>query len=186
MKKLLSTLLFFTLIVAQAQTTVLKGRVLDKNNFPLPGAIIQIELTGDVTTTDFNGFFTLFLEGDQSSTVKISYMGFETIEEVLEPNSGESVEKLFVLTPTVNELSEVIVSGFQAGIVKAMNKQKGDVNVTNVISSDQTGKFPDSNIGDALKRVPGIMMQNDQGEARDIVIRGISPCLLYTSPSPRD
>ena len=87
MKKLLSTLLFFTLIVAQAQTTVLKGRVLDKNNFPLPGAIIQIELTGDVTTTDFNGFFTLFLEGDQSSTVKISYMGFETIEEVLEPNS---------------------------------------------------------------------------------------------------
>ena len=177
MKKLLSTLLFFTLIVAQAQTTVLKGRVLDKNNFPLPGAIIQIELTGDVTTTDFNGFFTLFLEGDQSSTVKISYMGFETIEEVLEPNSGESVEKLFVLTPTVNELSEVIVSGFQSGIVKAMNKQKGDVNVTNVISSDQTGKFPDSNIGDALKRVPGIMMQNDQGEARDIVIRGISPAL---------
>lgn len=73
MKKLLSTLLFFTLVVAQAQTTVLKGRVLDKNNFPLPGAIVQIELTGDLTTTDFNGFFTLFLQSDQPTAVKISF-----------------------------------------------------------------------------------------------------------------
>src|SRR5690606_25597261 len=28
---------------------------------------------------------------------------------------------------------------------------------------------------DALKRVPGITMQNDQGEARNIIVRGLSP-----------
>jgi len=37
------------------------------------------------------------------------------------------------------------------------------------------GRFPDANIGDAIKRVPGITMQNDQGEARNIVVRGMGP-----------
>ena len=60
------------------------------------------------------------------------------------------------------------------GQVKALNQQKTNVNVSNVISADQIGRFPDSNIGDALKRVPGIAMQNDQGEARNIVVRGLA------------
>ena len=47
----------------------------------------------------------------------------------------------------------------------------------NIISSDQAGKFPDSNMGDALKRVPGITMQGDQGEARNIVVRGLASAL---------
>lgn len=38
-------------------------------------------------------------------------------------------------------------------------------NITNIISSDQVGRFPDANIGDALKRIPGINVQYDQGEA---------------------
>jgi TonB-dependent receptor len=37
------------------------------------------------------------------------------------------------------------------------------------------GRFPDANIGDAIKRVPGITMQNDQGEARNIIVRGMGP-----------
>ena len=69
----------------------------------------------------------------------------------------------------------IVVMGDQArGQAKALNQQKTNVNVSNVISADQIGRFPDSNIGDALKRVPGIAMQNDQGEARNIVVRGLA------------
>src|SRR5690606_41478096 len=49
--------------------------------------------------------------------------------------------------------------------------------IANVISADQIGRFPDANVGDALKRVAGITMQNDQGEARNIIIRGMAPYL---------
>ena len=42
------------------------------------------------------------------------------------------------------------------GQAKALNQQKTNSNISNVISSDQVGRFPDANIGDALKRVPGI------------------------------
>lgn len=61
------------------------------------------------------------------------------------------------------------------GQAKALNQQKTNSNISNVISSDQVGRFPDANIGDALKRVPGITMQTDQGEARNIIIRGLAP-----------
>jgi len=49
------------------------------------------------------------------------------------------------------------------------------------VSTDQIGKFPDSNIGDAIKRVSGVTIQVDQGEARDIIIRGLSPQLNSVS-----
>jgi outer membrane receptor for ferrienterochelin and colicin len=45
---------------------------------------------------------------------------------------------------------------------KSFEQAKNNANITNVISSDQIGRFPDANIGDALKRVPGITIQNDQ------------------------
>ena len=45
---------------------------------------------------------------------------------------------------------------------------------TNIVSADQVGKFPDSNIGDALKRISGINVQYDQGEARFGQVRGTS------------
>ena len=49
---------------------------------------------------------------------------------------------------------------------RAINSQKNNMGITNVVSADQVGKFPDSNIGDALKRISGINVQYDQGEAR--------------------
>lgn len=154
-----------------SQTSV-KGRVLDSNNFPLPGATIIASSSNEVAITDFNGFFSLFITGSDDLTVK--YVGFES----LTLNVSESDDlPIFILTPNVTELSEVIVSGFQGGTIKSLNKQRNDINVTNIVSADQVGKFPDANIGDALKRIPGISMQSDQGEARAINIRGFGAAL---------
>ena len=49
---------------------------------------------------------------------------------------------------------------------RAINSQKNSLGIKNVVSADQVGKFSDSNIGDALKRISGINVQYDQGEAR--------------------
>ncbi len=73
---------------------------------------------------------------------------------------------------SVTALREITVSGVFSEQAKAVRKQKGNLNITNVVSSDQIGKFPDSNIGDALKRISGINVQYDQGEARFGQVRG--------------
>ena len=51
------------------------------------------------------------------------------------------------------ELQEVVVGGAFQGQRRAVNSQKNSLGIKNVVSADQVGKFPDSNIGDALKRI---------------------------------
>ena len=170
MKNFLTFLFSAFCVFSFAQSTV-KGRILDENNFPLPGAVIVID-NGQTVVSDFDGYFVALINEEVSATV--NYIGFASQTLKLNPSNDLRV---IVLQPEVNALQEVVVSGFQSGVVKSLNKQRNDVNVTNVVSSDQVGKFPDANIGDALKRVSGIAMQYDQGEARDIIIRGFAPGL---------
>ena len=171
MKNYILTIAFLIPLFSISQTSV-KGRVLDSNNFPLPGATVTASSSNEVAITDFNGFFNLFITDSDDLTV--TYIGFES----LTLNVSESDDlAVFILTPNVTELSEVIVSGFQGGTIKSLNKQRNDINVTNIVSADQVGKFPDANIGDALKRIPGISVQSDEGEARAINIRGFGAAL---------
>jgi TonB-dependent receptor len=110
--------------------------------------------------------------------LKLLTLVYEKQTQEVKVEAGKNTNITFALTTTTNELETVVVIGDRLrGQAKALNKQKSNQNITNVISSDQTGRFPDANIGDALKRVQGITMQNDQGEARNIIIRGLAPNL---------
>ena len=177
MKKTLTIILLSLCFTAFSQSNNFQGRILDSKNFPLPGAIIKIESEDLYTTSDFNGYFLIQNLKEGSYIISISYVGYENLTDEISIPISNNDQSIYILETRVNELNEVIVSGFQSGNLKALNKQRNDINVTNVVSADQIGKFPDANIGDALKRIPGISMQNDQGEARDIVIRGFSPGL---------
>ncbi len=151
------------------------GRVTDEKGYVLPGATIIIKPIEFGVTTDVNGFFRISGLSSGNYTVVVSYIGFETesTEVSLRDNVTEMIN--FKLKEGI-ALGEVVVTGVNAQ-AKAIAKQRANVNVSNVISSDQVSKFPDSNIGDALKRIPGINVQYDQGEARFGHIRGTSPDL---------
>ena len=120
--------------LSYSQTSTLKGKITDGNGFALPGATIQASPSGKAVVTDFNGFYTIVgIDGEQ--TIKVSYIGFETVEQVISIEDGSNSLD-FTLETAVSELAQVVVSGFQSGIIKGLNKQKSDVNVTNVVSAD--------------------------------------------------
>ena len=170
---LIVTLLSITFTFSQSN---LKGRVIDSNGFPLPGATLIVD--GDKgTVSDFNGFYRFVNLDSGSIEIKVSYIGFEGATTSVELTENSTTTKDFTLEPSATELAEIVVSGYSSGIVKGLNQQKADLNVTNIISADQVGKFPDDNVGDVLKRVAGVSMQGDQGEARNIVIRGFASAL---------
>src|SRR5258708_19523372 len=62
--------------------------------------------------------------------------------------------------------------------VRALQDQRLAPNVENVRSAEEIGKYPDVNIADALKRMPGAGVQNDTGEGRYITIRGLDSNLV--------
>ncbi|MEQ9307480.1 MAG: carboxypeptidase-like regulatory domain-containing protein, partial [Marinoscillum sp.] len=169
MKKslLLSLLILLTGVILHAQVS-LKGRILDENGLGLPGATVQLidmENTGGITDAD--GFFLISNLTEGAHTVKISFIGYTAIEQEVSLSKGlnewnQSLEPGVVLGDGVLVLGDRL-----KGQAKALNQQRTNDNITNVVAADQIGRFPDANVGDAMKRIPGITMQGDQGEARN-------------------
>jgi TonB-dependent receptor len=75
--------------------------------------------------------------------------------------------------PTANEtLEEVVITAIVDASRRAVEQQKNSRGITNVVSADGIGRFPDPNIAEALQRVVGVAIARDQGEGRYINVRG--------------
>ena len=157
-------------VVKQA---TIPARIIHSSKQTLPGASIYIENLRTGVTSDVNGYYTFSNLNPGTYTIKISYVGYSPVEMKITIPAGKTLEKDVVLNEGL-ELQEVVVGGAFQGQRRAINSQKNSLGITNVVSADQVGIFPDSNIGDALKRISGINVQYDQGEARFGQVRGTS------------
>jgi len=82
MKKITFLLLFLGMaITGQAQK--LKGKVLDQNQDPIPGANILVKETGQGTTSNFDGDFIIDIK-EFPVTLNISYIGYKPVVVKLE------------------------------------------------------------------------------------------------------
>ncbi|MCF8300953.1 MAG: TonB-dependent receptor, partial [Haliscomenobacter sp.] len=175
------TLLSFLIItsVLQGQTGKLIGKVLDENGLSMPGATLSINtqpISG--TISDNLGKFQFINLKEGKYILSVSYLGYNSLEAEVNIVGATTTEQNFKLVESAILGEEVLILGDRLkGQAKALNQQKNNANITNIVAADQIGKFPDANIGDALKRISGITMQNDQGEARNIIIRGMAPQL---------
>lgn len=170
----LSVVLFICLS-SVAQRANFQLKIKDIDNLNLPGASVQLNpgKWGGVTNPQGELFLVDMPPGNYK--LSISYIGFEKLEKEIVLKNGNNIFSEQIINLAVTN-SEVVVMGDRLkGQSKALSQQKNSGNITNIISADQMGRFPDANIGDAVKRVPGITMQNDQGEARNIIIRGMGP-----------
>ncbi len=178
MKKIFTSVLFCASIYFYAQTGTVSGNINDDSRIALPGAKITLMPGNIYTTSDDHGNFVFLNVPAGKYTMKIDYIGYGSNEYQVAVESDKNTRQNILFARKETTIQEVVVAGSALkNQARALNKQKSNANITNVISSDQIGRFPDANIGDALKRVPGITIQNDQGEARNLIIRGLAPNL---------
>jgi len=159
--------------VADPKNGIITGRVIDYAKQALPGASVRIDGLKTGTISDVNGFYSIKNLKPGRYKVTVSYVGYNPYSTELIVSDGKVTESDFIMTEGL-ELKNVLVVGVFSGQRKALSMQKNNIGITNVVSADQVGKFPDSNIGDALKRISGINVQYDQGEARFGQVRGTS------------
>lgn len=171
------TMLFFVGLFSYAQQGNIQGVIYDEQGLKIPFATIAIESLNKGTVSDSDGKFLLLGVPEGNQTLKIDYLGYASQEVAVVVVANKTVEVKIVVQPQSEELDGVLLTGFVGGQARALNTQKNKQNITNVVSADQVGKFPDANVGDAVKRIPGITMQVDQGEARNIIVRGLAPQL---------
>jgi TonB-dependent receptor len=73
-----------------------------------------------------------------------------------------------------NTIDEIVVRGSSASLQSAIQKQRNSDKVISVIDSDSLGNFADTNVAESLRRIAGIMVENDQGEGRYVTVRGMN------------
>ena len=143
-----------------AQT--IKGVVTDKSNQPLPGVSVVIKGTGQGTTTDVNGKYSLNV-ADPSAVLVFSFIGYKTQEIVAGNNASLNVQ----LVETNASLNEVVVIGYGT-------QRKTDL--TGSLTSVSTKDFaqqPVSRIDQVLEgRASGVQVTNASGApGADVRIR---------------
>jgi TonB-dependent receptor len=179
MKTKLTLFLFFAAIVSTfSQTGNIRGVVTDDFGLYFPGANVLIQSLNKGAITDENGAYTIFNIPEGTYEVTVKYLGYKDVTVSATVVAGTTVVLNFKLSESAEELSAVQINGFSLNSqARALNTQRNKANITNIVSTDQIGKFPDANIGDAMRRIPGITMQVDQGESRNIIVRGLAPQL---------
>ncbi|MEL7248243.1 MAG: SusC/RagA family TonB-linked outer membrane protein [Bacteroidota bacterium] len=168
MKKLslVLSLVLFTVGFALAQRTV-TGTITDDGGEPLIGASILVKGTSSGTVTDIDGSYSVDLP-DGSSTLVVSYTGFETRE--IEVGASN------VMDITMSEgvaLDEVVVTGLG---IRREKKALGYAVTT--LSTDALELRPEADVARVLRgKVPGVDISATSGLAgagTNVIIRGYS------------
>lgn len=81
-------------------------------------------------------------------------------------------------TGPVTTVDEIVVTGRRAADRAAIESKRQSDNQVDAIRADDVGRLPDQNVAEAVRRLPGVSVSNDQGEGRYLTVRGVSPDLL--------
>jgi TonB-linked SusC/RagA family outer membrane protein len=114
MKKTLRSILLVSMMAllmlgqldAMAQTPIVKGKIKDETGVLMPGVSILVKGTGNGTTTDMEGSFSI--AATDTDVLVISFIGYETREILI----GSQTNIDIALVPDVTTLDEVVVVGY--------------------------------------------------------------------------
>ena len=163
-------LFFLTALSSFSQS--ISGVVIDGEfNEPLPFANVSVKGTTKGTTTDIDGKYQIKIDPG-TYTLSFSFVGYVTVEiteVVVQPNKDTFVE--VTLKPSENQLEAVVVKTTlkQNTEASVLQLQKKAVGLLDGLSSQSIRKTGDSNIAVAIKRVPGISVQ----DGKYVYVRGL-------------
>ena len=72
-------------------------------------------------------------------------------------------------------VEEVVVTGIKGSLTRAMDIKRDSTGVVDAISSEDIGKFPDTNLAESLQRITGVSIDRQNNEGSKITVRGFGP-----------
>lgn len=78
-------------------------------------------------------------------------------------------------TPPADAEEEIVVTGFRASLGASLAQKRESTAIVDVIKAEDIADFPDNNLAESLQRIPGVAITRDQGEGRQITVRGLGP-----------
>src|SRR5437667_2996527 len=161
----------------QERKGTISGHAIDVNHDSLVGARVEVQPNGYAVTTDAQGAFTISDLVPGKYTLTVSYVGFKPFSREVTIASGgvENVDPVLEIE-TVSE--QVIVRGErERGEIEALNRERTADNIVQVLPAEVITSLPNTNIADAVGRLPSVSLERDEGEGKYVQVRGTEPRL---------
>jgi len=184
-----SVLLATAAMPATAWAGTIVGTVSDPSETRgLQSAQVRIVELDRVVTTGRDGRYRFPDVPAGTYTLETRYVGADTVQtSIMVSETGLTSADIILRSGSNNE---ILVIGQGANQASALSRKREADGVSSVLTRDAIGQFPDQNVAESLRRLPGINILNDQGEGRFVSVRGLDPSLNSSSlngvriPSP--
>ncbi|MEH6790673.1 TonB-dependent receptor [Parasphingorhabdus sp.] len=174
---------------AAAWAGTISGVVVDPSETRgLQAAQVRIVELDRVETTDRDGSYVFADVAAGTYTLETRYIGTDVIQTKVTVSETGTTRADIILQGGEN--ADIVVIGQSANQASALSRQREADGVSSVLTRDAIGQFPDQNVAESIRRLPGVNVLNDQGEGRFVSVRGLDPELNSSSlngvrlPSP--
>lgn len=86
-----------------------------------------------------------------------------------------SVEAQDEVGGAVYELESYSVDGYRSAMAASIEAKRTSDQVTDSITAEEIGQFPDLNLAEAIQRITGVAMTRNNGEGEKVAVRGLAP-----------
>src|SRR6202165_1980060 len=162
---------------AQEHKGTITGTVKDSGNSALQSALVELLPLGRKVVTDNQGQFRITDVPAGEYTLSVSYVGLAVSNVPVVVQAGQEVNANAVLQ-VASQVDQVIVSAERLqGEAEAINIERTAENIVQVLPSKVITSLPNTNIADAVGRLPSVTLERDEGEGKYVQIRGTEPRL---------
>ena len=163
--------------LAQSGKGTISGTVKDSGNSALQGALVELLPLGVKAVTDDRGQFRMTDVPLGEYTLSVSYVGLAVSNTPVVVEAGKEITANPVLQ-VASQVDQVIVSAERLqGEAEAINIERTADNIVQVLPERVITSLPNTNIADAVGRVPSVSLERDEGEGKYVQIRGTEPRL---------
>jgi TonB-dependent receptor len=162
---------------AQSGKGAIAGTVKDSGNSALQGALVEVLPLGRKVVTDDHGQFRITDVPAGEYTLSVSYVGLAVSNTPVTVSAGQEATANPVLQ-VASQVDQVVVSAERLqGEAEAINIERTADNIVQVLPERVITSLPNTNIADAVGRVPSVSLERDEGEGKYVQIRGTEPRL---------
>ncbi|WP_337244726.1 TonB-dependent receptor [Luteimonas sp. gir] len=78
------------------------------------------------------------------------------------------------------DLDRVVVTGIRGSLEKSLDTKRNNDTISEAITAEDIGKFPNTNVAEAMSQIPGVSLDRRFGQGERVSIDGTDPSLNLT------
>jgi TonB-dependent receptor len=165
------------LAISQTQTGSIEGTVQDAGGKILVSAKVTVDPTQRQAVTNDQGQFRIAGLPPGNYTFTASYVGFATFTSPVTVQAGQTANLNATMKVASDADTIMVTTSRLQGEAEAINIERMSPDIVQILPEQVIVSLPNTNIADAVGRLPSVSLERDEGEGKYVQIRGTEPRL---------